>query len=139
VRRSGFIFAAWVVGWVVYMVAMVLTVYDGPLSLIFQPIMAALVSGFCVGVSFVLGLVFKIPALGKLWNASRWTATVLAFASVCLMLFGTALGLTQTFTDPESGAKIVGLHSGLAMASYWVLLFSIVNFPLKKPNVPQSS
>jgi hypothetical protein len=137
VRRSRFIFAAWLVGWLVYMIGMVLTVYDGILSLIFQPIMAALVSGMCVGLCFMVGLVFKIPVVGKVWGASRFTAMTLATLSVFLMIFGSTFGFTQTFTDPESGAKIVGLHSGLAVACYWALLFSLVNFPITPKNVSQ--
>jgi hypothetical protein len=40
---------AFAVGWVVYMIAMLMPTYDGAFSLIFQPIMAALCSGLFTG------------------------------------------------------------------------------------------
>lgn len=45
-RRIISVIIAWVLGWLVYMIAMVLTVYDGILSLMFQPIMGAIVTSF---------------------------------------------------------------------------------------------
>ena len=68
--RSLAILVAFGVGWVVYMVAMVLTVYDGLLSMIFQPILAALWSGCVVSLSLLLGLVLRIPPVSRVWRAS---------------------------------------------------------------------
>ena len=92
VRRRTLIFGAWAGGCVVYMIAMISTVYDGVPSMIFQPIMAALVSALCVAACFVLGLVFKIPAVGKIWSTTRWMAIGLGIASVFFMRYGSLLG-----------------------------------------------
>ena len=63
------VLAAFAVGWVVYMVGMVLTVYDGLLSLIFQPVLAALWSGFVVLLSLVVGLALRARPISRVWNA----------------------------------------------------------------------
>jgi hypothetical protein len=73
IARALAVLAAFAVGWVVYMVGMVLTVYDGLLSLIFQPIMAALWSGFVVLLSLLVGLVLRVGPVSRFWNGSgRW-------------------------------------------------------------------
>jgi hypothetical protein len=122
-------FIAWAVGWVVYMIAMAMTVYDGFLSLIFQPFIAVFVSAIFVFMALIVGLVFRIPAVGRLWRASRWTAIVLIALSLSLMCFGSAMGMTQTFIHPDTGEPIVGLHSAVALSSYFFLLFAIANWP----------
>ncbi len=121
-------FAAWALGWLIYMIAMVMTVYAGPLSLIFQPICAAMVSGFCVLLCFLLGFVFEIPVLGSIWKATRWTPRILGLFSTLLLVFGSSFGLTEIYVDPDTGNSFVRLHSAVAFGSYFVLLFSIVNY-----------
>ena len=113
------------------MIAMVMTVYDGILSLIFQPIMAAIVSAGCVGVCLLIGLIFRVPAVGNLWRSSRLIAIGLALLSIFFMLCGSSMGLTQTYTDSETGRQFVGLKSGLGLGCYFLLLFVIANFPLR--------
>ena len=130
-RRFPLLVTAWFVGWVVYMIAMVLTVYDGITSLIFQPVLGAIVSALCVTGCFLIGLIFRIPTIGRVWSASRWTSIFLAAASIGMLILGSAMGLTQSFVDPETQTKVVGLRSDVAIACYFVLLFSITNFPLK--------
>jgi hypothetical protein len=64
--RVLFVFTALCVGWIVHMIAMVLTVYDGLLSLLFQPLMAALWSTVFTAAALICGfLVFRIPLLGR--------------------------------------------------------------------------
>jgi hypothetical protein len=72
------IVAAWILGWIVYMIAMMMTVYNGLLSLIFQPIMGALTSTIFVGEALLVGLIFRIPVIGKAWTSSRWWDALLA-------------------------------------------------------------
>jgi hypothetical protein len=111
------------------MIAMVMTVFDGALSIIFQPIMAAICSGVGVSVALLLGLFFRIPVLGRLWRATPIPASVLIIASVTVLCFGSQLGLAGTFTDPESKQQVRGLRSEAALGGYFTLLFAITNWP----------
>jgi len=126
------VIAALIAGWIVYMIAMILTIYDGLLSLIFQPIMGLLASVLFVGAALIAGVLFRIPALGRIWRSSWMWAAGVVFSSIFLMCFGSMLGLRQCYLDPETGQQFAGLHSGVALASYFALLFAITHWPLKK-------
>lgn len=119
--RFAFTIVAWVVGWVGYMIAMVLTVYDGIPSLMFQPIMAAIASALAVGVGLFFGLIFRLPLIGKFWRSSWIWAALLAGGNVLLLCCGKQWGITETFTDSETQHQYVGLRSSVALVSYFVL------------------
>ena len=133
-RRFGFIIIAWVLGWLVYMIAMVLTVYDGIPSLMFQPIMAAIASALAVGVGLLAGLIFRAPLFGNLWHSSWIWAAMLAGVSILLLCCGKQWGITETFKDSETGHQYVGLRSSVALMCYFVLIFAVANWPTRKTN-----
>jgi hypothetical protein len=124
--------AALTLGWIIYMIGMVLTVYDGILSLIFQPFVAALVSGVCVAVALVLGLVLRIPVLSRWWTATSLWAALIAATSLFVLAFGYFIGLTYVGTNPETGSEIVTLHPAAAMGGYFSLLFAVANWPTRR-------
>ena len=121
---------AFVVGWLVYMIAMLMTVYDGVLSLIFQPIMAALCSGIFVLFALLVGLVLKIPILSRWWHSSRFWVWALIVGGLFVLCFGSLLGITETYTNPETETQFEGLHHAAALAAYFSLIFAIANWPL---------
>jgi len=131
--------AAFAIAWIVYMVAMVLTVYDGLLSLIFQPIMAVFCSAFVVGVAVAFGQLLRLPLLSRWWNATGAWALVLILGSLFLLCFGYHIGLVETYTDPETGCSFQALHSGVALGSYFALIFAIANWPLRKYGISLSA
>lgn len=130
--RAFAILVAFGIGWLVYMVGMVLTVYDGLLSLIFQPILAALWSGFVVALALLVGLLLRVQSISCIWNASRRWAALIAAASVFVLAFGYFLGLTYVGVNPETHQEITMLHPAAALGGYFFLLFSIANWPIRK-------
>jgi len=122
---------AWFVGWVVYMIAMMLTVYDGVLSLIFQPIMAALWSTVFVVAALFAGIVFRLRALGDIWRSSRIWAVAIICASLFTMCVGPYFGWTET-VKAEGGTLVTILHPDLALICYFGLLFAIANWPIRR-------
>ena len=126
------VLAAWSLGWLVYMIAMVMTVYDGITSLIFQPIIAAVFSAVAVGVGLLVGCIFRIPPIGRLWSSSWFWAAALAGGSILTMIYGADWGLTEIFTDSETGHQSVGLKSDVALVSYFVLIFAVANWPVRR-------
>lgn len=133
--RAFAILVAFGTGWFVYMVGMVLTVYDGLLSLIFQPILAALWSGFVVALALLVGLLLRVQPISRIWNGSRRWAALIAVASVFILVFGYFLGLTHVGVNPETHQEITMLHPAAALAGYFFLLFSIANWPIRKAEV----
>lgn len=138
-RRALTIALAFVVGWIVYMIAMVLTVYDGVLSLIFQPIMATLCSGFFVALALVVGLILKIPVVSRWWRATPLWALSLMLGSVFVLCFGSWLGITQVYTDQETGRQFTGLNVVAALSGYFTLIFAVANWPLRERNIEKYS
>ena len=130
--RAVAILIAFCVGWVVYMVAMMFTVYDGFPSMILQPIMAVLVSGAFVLLSMLAGLLLNIQPLSRHWNKSPLLAIILAAASLFILTFGYYLGITGVGINPEIDSEVVTLHPIAAIGGYFFLLFTLVNWPLRK-------
>ena len=130
-RRFIAIIAGWVLGWIVYMVAMVVTVYDGIISMILQPIMGAVITTLVVVGSLIVGLIFRVPPIGRAWRAAWFLAPALVVGSIILMCFGARWGLTQTFTNPETGHQTVGLRTGIGITSFLVMVFAVTNWPVK--------
>jgi hypothetical protein len=127
-------------GWITYMIGMVLTVYDGLMSILFQPLMAAFTSGLFVSAALVLGLVLRIPVLARWWTATWLWAALIGGASLLVLAFGYSLGLTDTGTNPETGESVVTLHPAAALGGYFFLLFAAANWPTRRrgnANPPQ--
>jgi hypothetical protein len=137
IARALAVVAAFAVGWVVYMVAMMLTVYDGLLSLIFQPIMGALWSGFVVVLSLLVGLVLRVDPISRAWNGSRRWAVLIIAVSLSVLIFGYFLGLTYVGINPETEAEVEMLHPTAAMICYFSLLFAIANWPVRRASGPR--
>jgi uncharacterized membrane protein YhaH (DUF805 family) len=128
-------FCGFVVGWLIYMVAMVLTVYDGVLSLIFQPFMAALFSGIFVGLAFVVGLPLRIRKVRDVWNSVGWWALVISVAAVGVMIFSAKLGLESEVVNPDTKEKMKAMDPLPLAICYFFAIFPVVNLPgKKKPN-----
>jgi len=125
---------AYVIGWFVYMIAMMMTVYDGLGSMIFQPIMAALSSGVFVLLAVLVGLVLKIPILSRWWRSSRVWAGILIAGSLFMLCFGSWLGFGDIYTDFETGRQFKGLHPIAAFSAYFCLIFAIANWPFSSKN-----
>jgi hypothetical protein len=124
--------AAFAAGWLVYMIAMMMTVYDGAPSLIFQPIVAALFSGFVVGLSLFVGLLLRVPPLARAWNASWLVAASIAAASVFILVFGYSLGLTDVGVNPETHQEVTMLHPAAGLGGSFALVFSLANWPIRR-------
>jgi hypothetical protein len=129
-------FVAFCVGWLTYMVAMTMTVYDGFPSLILQPFVAAFVSALFVFVSLILGLVLKIPFLARWWTSTLWWASLLAVCSLLLLCCGACIGITDTYVNPDTGQQYEWLHPAAVLGGYFFLIFAIANWPIRKKNDP---
>jgi uncharacterized membrane protein YhaH (DUF805 family) len=129
-------FCGFALGWLIYMVAMVLTVYDGVLSLIFQPFMAALFSGLFVAAALVLGLALRVPKIRDAWSNAGWWVLLITVASVAVMIFQAQLGLQTEFMNPETKEKMKTISPVAGVVCYFLAIFPVVNLPRKKkPNV----
>jgi len=140
-KRLAKCFCGFVLGWLIYMVAMVLTVYDGVLSLIFQPFVAALFSGLFVAAALVVGLALRAPKIREAWSSLGWWALLITVAAVAVMVFHAQLGLQTEFVNSETKEKMKAMSPAAGVICYFLAIFPIVNLPGKRKssNVPQAA
>jgi len=124
--RSSFQILAWITGWIAYMVVMFAMVFDGIISLLFQPFIAIAASFLCVMIAWFLGLIFKVPILGRWWNSSWKLPAGLATISI-LILFASP---TYEQIDSE-GDHYLTLHPIIGPVCYFLLIFAVANWPLR--------
>lgn len=134
--RCGAIAVALVAAWIVYMIEMMATVYDGCLSLLLQPFMGVLTSVFLVGAALLVGLVLKVPGIAAWWRGTQAWAAAMAVGSVLVLLFGRLFGLGQTVTRWETGAELEILRPDVAMVAYFGLVFALANWPFPPSQRP---
>jgi len=107
---------AWVVGIVVYMTAVVLSGYDGLLSLLYQPLIGAVISAIVVAmwtpVRMAVDIANFLPGSG-----ARWTGVVfLAVLGIILLRLSAGDGFATLERDTDTGEAYRSLHFGLAYA-----------------------
>ena len=101
---------AMILGTVAYMIAMVMTVYDGPLSLIFQPIIAIILAGIAAVVLLVLGSPLLHP---RIWSALKhvwWLPAIIATLGVLAMIASWHPSLRVGVWDPELRMQVESFH-----------------------------
>ncbi len=128
--RALCLFAAFVVGFAVYMVEAIRTSYDGFPSIFILPFMATIVSGAVVLIAFLVGLVLLVRPLKSFWTSSRVWAGSVSLLGLLLLLFGYAVGLRDIGFSPELGTETEMLHPAAALGGYFLLLFGIANMPV---------
>ncbi|MEI6862572.1 MAG: hypothetical protein WCL04_10020 [Verrucomicrobiota bacterium] len=125
-------FCGFVLGWLIYMVAMVLTTYDGVLSLIFQPFMAALFSCAFVVAALLVGLPLRAPRIREVWCGVGWWVLLITVAAIGVMIFHVQLGLQTELVNPETKEKMKTMSPAAGAICYFLAIFPIVNLPGKK-------
>ncbi len=131
--------AGFVVGWVIYMVAMVLTVYDGGLSLIRQPIMAGVFSVVFVVGALLVGLTLRAPKIREVWSHAGWWPLLLSFGSIGVMIFHAQLGLQTELVDPETKEMVKTMLPVAALICYFMSVFPIVNLPSRGGHIQSAT
>jgi hypothetical protein len=123
---------AWVVGCIVYVVGSILTSnYAGFESLLCQPVVAVCASSLFVLSAIVVGLPLAIPSIKRLWSKALILNLAFLIVGFVLLFFSQAFGLNTELTDPETNQTFVGPHPVAVILGFFLLTFSIVNWPFK--------
>lgn len=121
---------AFAAGWIAYMIAMAMTVYDGLLSMIFQPVIGAIFTS--LGLLFVT-LSGCILLWAPVWR--RWRIIGLWICLALLILGITAMGVSWhpnlriTVWDEIQQSHVQSFEPRLALGGWAVLMFSIAYLP----------
>jgi hypothetical protein len=118
-------------GLAVYMLAMVMTVYDGLMSMIFQPIVGAICSLLGLAVVGLLGLpLYWGPHRSWWWTRGAWLSVVILAASIVALGSSWHPSLRIMVRHPELATDIASFHPALAIGGWLGLLFGLAHTPL---------
>ena len=123
------IITALMVGVCYYMLAMAMTVYDGILSLIFQPIVGTIITSIAIAVLLVLGLPIRhLPRLHQWWRKHGWFVFVLGTMAFGMMHASWLPPLRIQTTHPDLGTSVDSFHPVLAFGGWMLTIFSVLHF-----------
>ena len=123
------IVTALAVGVVYYMLAMAMTVYDGVLSLMFQPIMGTILTLTAIVILLVVGLpIRRLTRLHRWWRNHWWIALVSGLVGFIMMYASWQPEFRVQVLDPELNTLIDSFHPGLAVGGWMLTIFSVLHF-----------
>ena len=116
-------------GVVAYLIAMAMTVYDGALSLIFQPIIGTIFTGIACIALTILASPLLITRVWKLWQR-LWAFPLLVTAAGIVSMFASwHPSLRVRVWDPELQMQLESFQPALAMGGWIAMLFGILWLP----------
>ena len=131
-KRKRHILAAWLVGGFIYMVLAIKIIADaGFMAIPFQFIIGAVFSIVFVGFAALLGLLLRIPSLGRAWYTSTIPSAVVLVCAAFIILFGESIGITGTDIS-KSGMPYKTLDPTAAWSSMLAAVFATLHFPRKR-------
>jgi hypothetical protein len=120
---------AFVVGLVIYMIAMAMTVYDGALSLIFQPIVGSILTLVALLALCIVGSPLLITAVWKQWRRAGWFALLLSVVGVLSFIASWHPSLRVKVLDRETNTMAESFQPFLAIGGWLVAMFGLLFCP----------
>lgn len=123
------IVAALIVGVCYYMLAVAMTVYDGILSMIFQPIMGAILTCTAIIGLLIIGLPVRLmKKTNNWWRAHWWISFVLGGIAFAMMCASWLPQIRVKVFDPETQMQVESFHPTLAIGGWLLTLFAVLHF-----------
>jgi hypothetical protein len=122
-----------------YLLAVAMTVYDGILSLIFQPIIGAIFSLAAIALLLILGLPIRLNRkLNRWWKKHWWISSVLLAGGVISMALSWAPAFRETVYDSFLKQNVENFNPLFAIGGWLLFLFAILHtyspFPQQNEN-----
>lgn len=130
------VLAALAFGVCYYLIAMAMTVYDGVLSLLFQPIPAVILTVFAIGISWLAGLPIRLcPGLREWWIKHWWLSFVIGMVAFAMMCASWLPGLRIQVWNPDLESLGDSFHPLLGVGGWLLTVFAVLHFfpPFKWP------
>lgn len=127
--------AALLVGVCYYMLAMAMTVYDGLLSLIVQPVMALILTTIGIGLAWIIGLPIRVSRTLRSWWIEHWWISFFIGAVAFAMMWVSWLpGLRVQVWNPDLESHQDSFEPLLALGGWLLTIFAAFHFfpPLKQ-------
>jgi len=123
------IIAALLIGVCYYMLAVAMTVYDGLISMIFQPIMGAIFTGIAILLLLLIGLPIRLwKQLNVWWRSHWWIPFVIGTVAFIMICLSWSPGLRVQVMDPDLNIMVDSFHPPLAIGGWLLTLFAVLHF-----------
>jgi len=121
--------SAIVVGTFFYMIAVAMTVYDGILSMIFQPILGVIFSSIASFCLLLLGLPIRfVRPINRAWRKHWWFALFLVGIGIALMACSWLSCFRVMVFDAVLEQECDSFNPTLAIAGWLVTIFAVLHF-----------
>jgi len=120
---------AFILGLVIYMIAMVMTTYDGITSLILQPIMGSILTGVALVALVVVGSPLLIGAVWKQWRRAGWFVLSVTVVGVACLIVSWHPSLRVKVLNPDTGAMVESFQPALAVGGWFASMFGVAFCP----------
>jgi hypothetical protein len=120
---------AFILGLAIYMIAMVMTTYDGIASLILQPIMGSILTGLALIALLVVGSPLLIGAVWKRWRRAGWLVLGVTMIGIACLIASWHPSLRVKVLNPDTGAMVDSFHPALAVGGWFAAMFGVAFCP----------
>lgn len=121
--------ATLMVGVCYYMLAMAMTVYDGILSLIFQPIVAVVLTTISIGIVGTVGLPIRVfRGLRTWWIDHWWISFIIGTVAFAMMWVSWLPDLRVQVWNPDLESHQDSFHPILGLGGWLLTLFAVLHF-----------
>lgn len=121
---------AWIAGWIVYMVSMAMTVYDGFPSMVLQPIMGSVLTSLGLFIVVIVGLPLIFPKVWKWWTKMWWLSIIIIVLSIVAMFLSWLPENRIMVYNPELSSETESFHPVLGLGGWFGMLFALAWTPL---------
>jgi hypothetical protein len=119
---------AFILGLVIYMIAMVMTTYDGIASMILQPIMGSILTGLALIALLVVGSPLLIGAVWKRWRRVGWLVLAVTMIGIACLIASWHPFRVKVL-NPDTGAMVDSFHPALAVGGWLAAMFGVAFCP----------
>lgn len=124
------LFLAWIAGWIVYMIAMMMTTYDGFPSMVLQPVMGAILTSIGILIVLIAGSPLIFPTIWKWWTKMWWLSIMIVALSIIAMLLSWLPGNRIIVYNPDISSEIESFHPMLSFGGWFGMLFGLAWTPI---------
>ena len=112
-----------------YMRARAMTVYDGILSMMLQPIVGTILTLIAIAVMSLVGLPIRLMRpLNDWWRKHWWIVFVIGTVAFLMMYASWMPQFRTKVLDPETRMEVGSFHPVLAVGGWLLTIFAILHF-----------
>jgi len=120
---------AFILGLLIYLIAMAMTVFDGFPSLIFQPIVGSILTSISLLCLCVIGSPLLVPSVWHRWRRVGWWALLLTAGGVACFMASWHPSLRVKVLDPDSKTMVDSFQPVLATGGWLLSMFGLLFCP----------